>query len=437
MLTAAENELLCRVGAGTPMGKMLRRYWIPALLSEELAAGGAPKRVRLLGEDLVAFRERDGRVGLLGENCPHRGASLVLARNEPGGLRCLYHGWKVDCTGAVHEAPAEPEEHGFRDRVRATAYAVHESGGVVWAYLGPAEAQPPPMNFPFTAFPDSHRQIIKVRAECNWAQSLEGVIDSAHTSHLHTDLLRPSADTGTRMVLGTEAMQFLRPSDDKRPRMETQDTAYGFRYAAIRRPLVDPEATRYVRVTLFVAPFYAMFPPPKDWTYLQAFVPLDDEHTMFYFMQVRHDAPIDDAWRAGQAAANGVRPGLDFDAEYRKFGTRENNWLQDRAAMARGESHTGLSGVNYQDLVMQESMGPIYDRTKEHLGTSDIPVIRMRRLMLDSVRRFVERGEPPLGLAEPVPYERLRAEERIIPLETPWHVVGAFAGEPTDAAAHR
>lgn len=435
MLTTAENELLCRVGAGTPMGAMLRRYWIPALLSGEVEAGGAPVRVRLLGENLVAFRDRAGRVGLVDEHCPHRGASLVLARNEQDGLRCLYHGWKIDCAGNVLDTPAEPEEHGFRERVRATAYAVHESGGVVWAYLGPPDAQPPPMNFPFTAVSDEHRQIIKVRVECNWVQSLEGVIDSAHTSHLHSDLLRASADTGTRMVLGDGAMQFLRPSDDKRPRMETQDTAYGFRYAAIRKPLVDPQTQQYVRVTLFVAPFYAMFPPPTDWTYLQAFVPLDDEHTMFYFMQVRHDAPIDDARRANQAAANGLRPGLDFDAEYRKFGTRENTWLQDRAAMASGESHTGLAGVNYQDLVMQESMGAIYDRTKEHLGTSDVPVIRMRRLMLDAVRRFTEHGDAPLGLAEPIPYERLRAEERIIPRATSWHVVGAFAGERTAAAA--
>jgi phthalate 4,5-dioxygenase oxygenase subunit len=165
------------------------------------------------------------------------------------------------------------------------------------------------------------------------------------------------------------------------------------------------------------------------------FVPVDDTHTMFYFIQVKNDMPLDDPVRAKSSAGSGLRPGIDLDAEYRLIATSENTWLQDRAAMMRGESFTGLRGVNIEDLAVQESMGPLYDRSKEHLGTSDIPVIRMRRLMLEAVRRFSDAGEPPLGLTETIPYNRLYAEEKIIPIDTPWQTVAAFAGEPTHASA--
>jgi phthalate 4,5-dioxygenase len=433
VLTAAENELLCRTGAQTPMGRMMRRYWIPALLGDELAAGGAPKRVRLLGEDLVAFRDSAGRVGLVDENCPHRGASLALARNEDGALRCLYHGWRIDCTGTVRETPAEPEESSFAARVRTTAYPTSESGGVVWAYLGPPGAEPPPMDFAFTTVGPEYRNIIKVRTECNWAQCLEGVIDSSHTMFLHSTMVRAGKDAPVTVMRDDGSAD--RPTADRRPRMETQDTAYGYRYAAIRKPTIDPEHMKYVRVTLFIAPIYAMFPPPKGWVWMQAFVPIDDENTMFYFFQMRPGEPIRAEERVRFAAMSGLRPGIDFGADYRKFATRETNWNQDRAAMDRGETFTGFHGVNIEDLVVQESMGRIYDRTKEHLGTSDIAVIRMRRLMLDAVRRFEAEGAPPLGLAEPVDYARLRAEERIVPHEVPWQTVGACAGEATHAGA--
>jgi phthalate 4,5-dioxygenase oxygenase subunit len=245
---------------------------------------------------------------------------------------------------------------------------------------------------------------------------------------------RPSAEAavpnGSTKYVGevgkTTAM--LRPSNDKRPRLEAQNTDYGFRYAAIRKPIHDPDQYQYIRTTLFVAPFYSFFPPPKGWTYMQAFVPIDDEHTMFYYVQVDHTSPVD---HDRLFAFAGARMGIDLDSEYRKIRTRANNFLQDRAAMKRKESYSGIFGVNVQDIAVQESMGSIYDRTREHLGASDVAVIRMRRLMLDSVRRFQE-GGTPLGLERPVPYEKLSAEERIIPLSTPWQTVGAFAGESTE-----
>jgi len=439
MLTREENELLCRVEGDAPMGTMMRRYWLPAIPSAELVADGAPKRVRLLGEDLVAFRDTNGKVGLLDENCPHRGASLVLARNEACGLRCLYHGWKLDVEGRVLETPPEPDslpragrgELNFKDKVRALAYPVHEAGGLVWAYLGPRESEPPPMDFEFTHFPESHVLVLSAITSCNWAQALEGVIDSSHTNYLHSNAVRP-ADTGKGVSIYKEDANLERPSNDGAPKVEAQNTPYGFRYAAIRKPLVDADKNRYIRVTLFAAPCYAIFPAPDRWIFLQAFVPVDDTHTRFVFVMVKRDEPFTAEQRVTHAKRSGLLAGHDLDEEGRPIRNRANNWLQDREAM-KGGSFSGITGVNTEDITMQESMGAIYDRSKEHLGTSDVAVIRMRRLMLDSLRAFIADGSTPLGLAEPVQYAKLRAEEAMIPIDAPWQTVGAFAGEPVTA----
>ena len=427
MLTPEENELLCRVGPDTPMGKMMRRYWIPALKSEDLEAGGDPKRVRLLGEDLVAFRDDDGRIGLLDELCPHRRASLALGRNENGALECLYHGWRIDCTGKILDTPVEPEDSTFKDRIRATAYKTYESGGVVWAYMGPAGLEPPPVDFYFTQVPQDRVLTVRVLTSSNWAQGIEGTIDSSHTNLLHRHGVRPSADVTTTMM--EPGIVARRPSNDTRPVMEAQDTAYGFRYAAIRKPMVDPDTQKYARVSLFIAPIFAMFPPPHGWVWMQAFVPVDDEHTMFYFFQVAEKA-LTDQERAQRLEAAEMRPGIDLDAEFRSKRTRENRWLQDRAAMRRGESHTGLAGVNPEDFAVQESMGPILDRSKEHLGVADTAVIRFRRMMLDAVKRFTENGTTPVGLTAPIPYAELRAEEQLLPLNASWHAMSAAGSEP-------
>jgi phthalate 4,5-dioxygenase len=433
MLSREENELLCRIGPETLMGKTMRRYWIPALLSTEVAAGGDPKRVRLLGEDLVAFRDAQGNVGLLDENCPHRGASLSLARAEGCGLRCLYHGWLIAADGTVLETPPEPEELGFREKVRAASYPVREAGGIVWAYLGPRGTEPPLTEFEFTTLPLEHVQIMKVQADCNYAQVIEGVIDSAHSNYLHSDSIKPAKNETS---VYNEAMVVDRPSNDGKPRIELKNTNYGFRYAAIRKPTVDPENRKYVRVTLWLAPFYGMFPAPKGWGNMQAMVPVDDTHTMFYFFKYRYDAPITAEERVQHEIWSGFRMGVDVvDAiDFRHVQKRENNWMQDRARMQRGETWTGISGVNMEDIAVEESMGAIFDRTKEHLGTSDIAVIRMRRLLIDSARALAERGEPPVGVAQPVDYRRLRAEERMLSIDEPWEpVLSAYADEAVTA----
>src|SRR2546423_13902869 len=247
MLTAEENDLLTRIEGDAPMGQIFRRHWIPVCLVEEVAeADGTPVAARILGEDLVVFRDSEGRVGVLDEHCPHRRASLVMGRNEEGGLRCLYHGWKVDVLGNVLEMASEPAASGLCDKVKHSAYPTQEWGGFVWAYMGPAET---PAKFEPPAFPPSETtrvSIVKVQVRCNWAQILEGAIDSAHSSSLHSTDMPPARVDGAKAT----ATVWPRPSTDKAPRLQVQITDFGFRYAALRRPIKDAATHDYVRITL-------------------------------------------------------------------------------------------------------------------------------------------------------------------------------------------
>src|SRR5258708_4676425 len=231
MLTAQENDLLCRVEGAAPMGQIFRRHWIPACMIEEVAEpDGTPVHVRILGEDLVVFRDSEGRVGVLDEHCPHRRASLAMGRNEEGGLRCLYHGWKMDVHGNVLEMASEPDSSGLCEKVKHKAYPAREWGGFVWTYMGPAEGMP---QFEAPAFPPAEgtrTSIVKVQGPCNWAQILDGAIDSAHSSSLHSTDMPPARVDGPK----AEANVWPRPSTDKAPRLQVQQTSFGLRYAAIR-----------------------------------------------------------------------------------------------------------------------------------------------------------------------------------------------------------
>ncbi|WP_028927280.1 Rieske 2Fe-2S domain-containing protein [Pseudonocardia acaciae] len=419
MLKPEENELLCRVGPDTGMGGLLRRYWLPVACGDELVAGGAPIRTRLLSEDLVAFRDPGGRVGVLDEHCPHRGASLSLARNEECGLRCIYHGWKIGADGRVRETPSEPESSSFRHRIRHAAYPVHESGGLVWAYLGSQDA-PEPRAFEWTLLPASHYVVFKARVACNWVQGLEGVIDSAHLTHLHKDLFFRAGDAAGGERLGSISM-------DGSPRLEIEDTAYGFRYAALRR--AGDEASRLVRLSHFVAPCFGLFAGPMALPSVQAYVPEDDHNTAMYFVIADRENPIGEDLRAALRTALGMVPGVDLDAGLRRVRRAENGWLQDREAMGRGETFTGIAGVNAEDQAVQESMGRLYDRGREHLGTSDVAVIRMRRIMINAARRYL-RGERDdlVGLGAGARTDELCGFERLAPAAVPWQeLVGADA----------
>jgi phthalate 4,5-dioxygenase oxygenase subunit len=426
MLKPQDNDLLCRVEGEAPMGGVMRGVWLPACMSEEVAeADGAPVRSRLLGEDLVVFRDTRGRIGILGEHCPHRGASLALGRNEDCGLRCLYHGWKFDVGGGVMEMASEPEGSPLRRNLKHRAYPAREAGGFVWVWLGDPER---PRAFEQPAWaptPETRISIVKMHAACNWAQVLEGSIDSAHSSSLH------STNMPAAWVAGSTARDgaWLRPSNDKAPRLEIEETSFGFHYAALRRPLIDPERSVYVRTTLFIAPFTVLIPPNDRYKLAQMLVPIDDVNTMFYWIAWHETGGIDqDEWRDFCQA----RPGVDLDANWRKHRNAQNGYQQDRGAMRRGD-FTGIAGIPTQDMAMWESMGPIADRSIEHLGASDLAIAQFRRQMIAAARSFRDTGQGlEFGPQRPAQVD-LASFEGITPKETDWRTLGP-AGAARKAA---
>jgi phthalate 4,5-dioxygenase oxygenase subunit len=422
MLTPAENDLLTRVEGDAPMGGIFRRHWIPACLSEEVTEpDGDPVKVRLLGEDLVVFRDTDGRLGVLDEYCPHRRASLVLGRNEECGLRCLYHGWKIDVEGNVIEMSSEPAESGLAQKVKHKTYPVHEAAGFVWTYMGPRETMPvftPPV---FQPTPDTKIATSKIIIDCNWAQILEGAIDSAHSSSLHSSDMVPARVDSAKAT----DTNWLRPSTDKAPRLFSERTPYGFKYAAVRRPIKDAATHDYVRTTLFIAPYTVLIPSNNLYNVAILHVPADDTHTNFYFLAFGGDTtPGTEDWRKFLAA----QVGIDLDAKYRKTRTRENNYLQDRQAMKLG-NFTGIRGIPNQDIAMWETMGPIADRSQDRLGASDLAIVTFRKQMVEAAKRYAG-GGTAIGAEEPrIPHHVLRSFQGIVPKTTDWRTLEVSAEE--------
>ncbi len=414
-----ENEILTRIGPGTPMGEVMRRYWMVAALSSDLPEPDCPPiRIKLLGEDLVAFRDSNGRVGLLDEFCPHRQASLFLGRSEECGLRCIFHGWKFDVEGNCLEMPNELPEDDFKDKVHVKAYPTLELGGAIWAYMGPKHKMPAPPKFEWTQVPDTHRHVPKMVQECNWLQALEGGIDGSHSSFLHRSLTTDVA----RSRAGLSASGYRGRS--KAPRQEMDQTDYGLLFASIR-PL--GEEGNYVRSYHFVMPFYEVRADQvgtggevkRKVITGHFWVPMDDENCMVYnWMYSFGDEPLSKEmlafteWGAGRAPE-------DLMPDFRNARNRSNNWLIDRQYQ-KTKSFAGIEGINTQDFAVQESMGPIVDRTKEHLGPSDRVIITARRLLLQAVRTVQEGGDPP-GVNPS--YYRIRAIERLIPNGVEWREV--------------
>ncbi|MCW6537777.1 Rieske 2Fe-2S domain-containing protein [Sphingomonas sp. MMSM24] len=424
-----QNDLLCRVEGAAPMGRLMRQHWLPACMIEEVAAPDCtPLRVRLLGENIVVFRDSDGRVGALDEQCPHRRASLAFGRNEECGLRCLYHGWKFDVEGNAVDMSSEPIDAALRQTMKARAYPVHEAGGFVWVWLGDAAAVTPfdPPNW--AKAPADKISIVKMHAACNWAQVLEGSIDSAHSSSLHSTNM-PSAS-----VAGSTATDsaWLRPSADKAPRLEVQKTPFGFRYVAIRTPIVDADRQDYVRMTLFVAPFTVHIPSTDQYHLSQMLVPIDDVNTMFYWIAWHPEKGIaQDAWRrfCGAEIGKDVEP-----LTFRKRRNADNDYLQDRAAMKAGD-FTGIYGIPTQDMAMWESMGPIADRSEDRLGSSDKAIFTFRTQMYRAAQA-VARGEPAIGTVEPrVPAGGLMSFEGMLPKGEDWRLLNLSDEEKAIALA--
>jgi len=411
MLSKEDNELITRVGPGTALGNLMRRYWIPVALSSELPGPDcAPIRTKVLGEKLVAFRDTAGRVGVLEEFCAHRRASLFLARNEEHGLRCVYHGWKYDVDGNCVDQPNEPSEKCFKSKVCLTAYRATESGGVVWAYMGPRDTIPPPPNFEWTRVPQSHRFITKTIQENNWLQALEGGVDSAHSSFLHRGLgdARTGGWTGWRLKATA-------------PKQQVDLTDYGFAYAAIR-DLGDEG--NFVKVYHYVMPFHTTFAfqlGASGETYRpeihgHMFVPMDDETVMLYNLLYRFGGEgFTQSYIDEMESLRGRGPG-DQNADFRKVRNRNNDWLINREHQ-KTQSFTGIAGINNQDHAVQESMGPIVDRTKEHLGTSDQAVVAVRLTLLREIRKVQAGGDPP-GLV--LTRAKIRAIEKLLPKGVDW-----------------
>jgi phthalate 4,5-dioxygenase len=421
-MTPEDNDLLCRVEGDAPMGQLMRRHWLPACMSEEVAdPDSAPVRTRMLGEDLVVFRDSKGRIGVLGEQCPHRHASLAFGRNEECGLRCLYHGWKFAFDGAVMEMSSEPPESPMLNRIRHKAYPAREGGGFIWVYMGPAktmrEFEPPT----WAPTRDTKISIVKMHTACNWAQVLEGAIDSAHSSTLHSSNMPVASVDGAKAT----GQAWPRPSADRSPRLRVQQTSFGFRYAAIRKPLLNAETHEYIRTTVFVAPFTVLIPPNDQYKLAQMLFPIDDTNTMFYWIAWHETKGIDqEAWRQFCAA----QIGPDLHPDYRKVRTLENRYLQDRAAMKRGD-FTGIKGIPAQDMAMWESMGSITDRSNEMLGSSDLAIVHFRRCMVEAARRFQADGVA-IGTTEPhIPPVNLASFEGIVPKMTNWSTLGVAADE--------
>ena len=422
MLSREDNEILTRVGPGTPMGDLLRRYWIPACLSSEIAEpDGPPVRVRLLGEDLVAFRDTNGDVGLVEERCPHRGASLFFGRNEECGLRCTYHGWKFDVTGQCTDQRSEL--HPFSQKIKITSYPVHESGGIIWTYLGPAETMTPFRDFGTDSLPAQNVAAVKELVRCNWVQSMDGDVDTAHISNLHQfDSIDDVPDDGTDepgYPSGYMSMKFWRY--DPRAEIEVQDEWHGFRYAGIR---TTPNGHRHARITAYIFPASNIIAQIPFSTRQIFVVPVDDYNCHRYNFTVT--PPANPRGLGGPPFFTYEKYPFEMlppnGVVERKY-TPENDYLIDRVAQ-KGISYSGIRDFRSQDMMATESAGPIFDRTKEHLGSTDVAVIRMHRMLLRAAKALAN-GEQPPALAGSGDFRSIRGAEKILANGEDWRTLGS------------
>jgi phthalate 4,5-dioxygenase len=387
MLTAEQNETLTRTGPGTKLGGLFRRYWIPAMLASELPEADCPPvRVGLLSEKLLAFRDTDGRIGLIGEFCAHRGVSLWFGRNEEHGIRCPYHGWKYDVTGQCVDVPSEAG-NGYCDKIRLVSYPCVEMGGVIWTYMGPPEQQPPLPSFEWVGLPDSHRFLSKRIQECNYLQAMEGGIDSSHVSFLH----RGELDTDP-LHRNTKGAKYARSTNTV---FDILDVPGGLAIGARR----DAEpGMHYWRLTQWIMPWYTLIPPYGGGHALNghAWVPIDDESCIAWTMTFHPQRPLSsdelDAMKNGHGVHVELIPGT-----FRPVANRHNDYLMDREKQKSGRYYSGIKGLAIQDASVQESMGAIADRTQENLVSTDNAILLARQRLFAALRA-VDQGKPIPGL---------------------------------------
>lgn len=420
MLSASQNDLLCRVGPGTPMGRVFRRFWNPICMSEQVPApDGDPLRLEILGEWLVLFRDSSGRLGLLPEACMHRGVSLALGRVEGNGIRCLYHGWKFSVDGSVQETPNHPVQ-GFRERLRAPAYQAREVGGFVWAYMGEPDRTPPFPRWRFLDFDLTHVRRVRLYANVNYMQQLEGGTDTSHVGVLHSNFARPSWMTGTFTANADQDNPATLATGDLAPELECQDTEFGFHYAAFRKLPPQPDGSanplRNVRVVPVIMPSTRVIPAPAM-QYLIFEVPVNDTRTVTFGATYRLDGGPVDVHRLNEISGR-HDPALLCPDTFEYRGTWDNAFGQRRDSMS--ENWSGIKGVVMEDMAMAMTQGPTVDRSRETLVAADKAVVRARRQLLESARRVLEGGEA-IGVGADV-HDIVACDENQAP-DHPWQAL--------------
>lgn len=406
MLKPEINELLTQTGPGTPMGDLFRQYWLPVLLAEELPENDCPQvRVKILSERLIAFRDTEGRYGLIDEFCAHRGVSLWFGRNEESGLRCAYHGWKYDVTGQCVEVPSEPENSNFCANVKLTSYPLVQVGDILWTYLGDPERQPELPEFEFVHVAPEQTYTSKRWQESNWLQAFEGGIDSSHVSFLHSGGLKSDP-----LFKGAKGNEYNLA--DMRPFFEVVDADGGLFVGARRNA---EEGKYYWRITPWVMPSFTMVPPRGDHPIHGHFwVPIDDENCWVYtfdYHPVRAlTAQEVQAMEDGHGVHNEYVPGT-----YRPLQNKDNDYMMDRESQRRGEAFSGIRGIAMQDASLQESMGPIVDRTKERLVSADAGIIKARQKLRKAAVALRDEGVVPPGVD--AAHHRVRSAAIVLPKE--------------------
>ncbi len=410
MLNAADNELLVRTSAGTPMGEYFRRFWLPFALADDMREPDSPPiRVKLLGEELVAFRDTRGRVGLVEPRCAHRGANLFFGRNEECGLRCIYHGWKYDADGKCIDMPNVPAGSGYHGKIAIKAYPTREFGDLVWAYLGPRAGMPERVpELEFGIVPASHRYVTKRVVDCSWAHSIEGALDTSHFSFLHMPAPQVRSSDSANVAADEARMRWLR--NDPMPQFSILEHDAGFVVGGARRAEAGES---YWRITQFMPPSHSVTPSamPGETYYGYTWVPIDDGSSWIYVYAWNPDRPLGDAERA-RYEKGGFGQFAELGPGWVPLRNRANDYLIDRDEQ-KHRSFTGVRGVAEQDAMAQESQGVIVDRTREHLTPTDIAIVRFRRLMLEGARALRE-GKEPAAPHRPASY-RLRAGGAVAP----------------------
>ena len=425
MTTAVEGIELTRVGPETVMGQLMRHYWIPAVQSSELARGGAPIRLMLLGEKLIAFRDSAGRVGVMDHRCPHRCASLFLGRNEEGGIRCVYHGWKYDVAGNCIDMPSVPPHQDFKHKVKAKAYSAVERAGLIWVYMGP-RIEPPLPALEILDIPEEEISVILIQRDCNYLQALEGEIDTSHFGFLHGGHVDPD-DLA-------EGEPFRNTVTIRAPQYHIADTPWGTQYAGYRA--AGPGLT-YWRYANFLFPFWTLAPNGEfaSHVHARAWVPLDDGHTMFVFlwwnrgtsaMTLPQPAFKDGTPIGGTGRGNKFLPNTtDWLGRWRLAANASNDCGMDRAAQCNNLIYSGIDGIHLQDQAITESMGPIVDHTCEHLAPSDQMITRTRRRLLMAARALRDSGVLPPGVEDADVFRGARSGYLVSDDKTAWQEVYA------------